>query len=197
MTSGRRPSTQAVYPIGEHTLTLPREVVLDTSFVVETLLPNQPRHDECGGFLSRLVDEGVVVFFNRLLELELLETTYRLVLIERYGRGDWRRRRFDGRARRRASRLAQEMLDAWNAALSALNHGIVELDQVVTAVPGVMARYGLSSYDAVHAATAGRLRVRSLVTLDSGFAAVPASELELYVGTRQVSRCRSLRAGSH
>ncbi len=197
MTGGRRPGTQAVCPLGEPTLTLPHEVVLDTSFVVESLLTNQPRHDECSGFLSRLVEQGIVVFFNRLLQLELLETTYKLVLIERFGKTDWRSRRFDGRARRRASRLAQEMLDAWSSALSALNYGIVELDEVVDEIPGLMARFGLSSYDAAHAATAGRLRVRSLVTLDSGFAAIPSSELELYVGARQVARCRSLRAGGH
>jgi predicted nucleic acid-binding protein len=195
MTRGRPGATQAVYPLGEPTLTPPAEVVLDTSFVVEALLPSQPRHEECGGFLARLVSDGVVVFFNRLLELEMIEAVYRLTLIERFGKKDWRRRRFDGRARRRASRLAREMLGSWNAVLRAADHGVVELEQVVDEVPGLMARFGLSSYDAVHVATAGRLRVRSLVTLDTGFAAVPASELELFVAARQVARCRSLRAG--
>ena len=89
------------------------------------------------------------------------------------------------------------MLEAWTSVLRALNHGVVELDEVVDDVPRLMATYGLSSYDAVHAATAVRLGVRSLITIDTGFAAVPASELELYVASRQVSRCRSLRAGSH
>jgi hypothetical protein len=32
------PRTRAVYPLDEPTLTLPREVVLDTSFVVDALL---------------------------------------------------------------------------------------------------------------------------------------------------------------
>jgi predicted nucleic acid-binding protein len=173
----------------------PREVVLDTSFVVDALLPGQPRHEECSGFLERLGEQGIVVYFNRLLEVELLEATYRLVLRERYGKGQWRRRRFDGRARRRASRLADELFDAWQGALSALNHAAVELHEVIDGVPWLMARYGLSSYDAVHLATAFRARVRSMVTLDTGFATVPASHLDIFVSARQVPRCRGLRAG--
>jgi predicted nucleic acid-binding protein len=58
-----------------------------------------------------------------------------------------------------------------------------------------MAGYGLSSYDAVHVATAFRVQAPRMVTLDTGFAPVPASHLELFVSARQVSRCRSLRAG--
>ena len=138
-----------------------------------------------------------MVVFNRLLELELLEATYRLVLVERFGKGEWRRRRIDGRARRRASRLVRKLLDEWTRVLRAMNHGIVELHEVVDEIPGVMARYGFASYDAAHAATAGRMRVGGMVTLDTGFAAIPSSELELFVGARQVGRCRSLRAGSH
>jgi predicted nucleic acid-binding protein len=194
MTPRRSPATYAVYPLGEPTLTLPDEVVLDTIFVVEALLENQPQHDECSTFLARLVADGAIVFYNELLELELLETTYRLVLIERYGKSNWRRSRFDGRARSRASRLVSEMVDAWTSALSALNHGVVEVAEVLDVVHRLMARYGLSSYDAAHAATAELLGIRSLITLDTGFAAFPPSTLELYVGSRQVSRCRSLRA---
>lgn len=193
--TGGRSRTRAVYPLDEPTLTLPREVVLDTSFVVDALLPGQPRHEECLGFLERLGEHGIVVHYNRLLEVELLEATYRLVLKERYGKAQWRRRRLDGRARRRASRLADGLLDAWNAVLRALNHSVVELGDVVDAIPWLMARHGLSSYDAVHLATAFRLRIRSMVTLDTGFATVPASHLELFVSARQVPRCRGIRAG--
>jgi predicted nucleic acid-binding protein len=193
MTRGRSPS-RAVYSLDEPTLTFPREVVLDTSFVIDALLQGQPRHDECTAFLRRLAEQEVAVFFNRLLEVELLEATYRLVLKERFGRAEWRRRRLDGRARRRASRLTRELLEAWNGALRALNHSVVELDEVVSGIAKVMAQYGLSSYDAVHMATALRMGVRSMVTLDSGFAAIPAAQLELFVSSRQVSYCRSVRA---
>ena len=54
---------------------------------------------------------------------------------------------------------------------------------------------GAQADDAAHAATAARLGVRSMITIDTGFAATSASELELYVASRQVSRCRGLRAG--
>ena len=193
--TGGRSRTRAVYPLDEPTLTLPQEVVLDTSFVVDALLPGQPRHEECRGFLERLGEHWIVVHFNRLWEVELLEATYRLVLRERYGKDQWRRRRLDGRARRRASRLTGELLDAWHGVLSALNHSVVELQEVVDGIPRLMAGYGLSSYDAVHLATAFRVQVSSMVTLDTGFATVPASHLELFISARQVSRCRSLRAG--
>lgn len=196
MARRRPPAAHGVYSLSEPTLTPPDEVALDTSFVVEALLSNQPRHVECRSFLLRLVEHGTTVFFNRLLELELLETSYRLALIERYGKGEWRSRRADGRARRRAARLTDEILDAWQSVLAATNYGLVELNEVVADVPRFMSSYGLSSYDSVHAATAARVAVDTLITLDAGFGAVPASHLSLFVASRQVSWCRSIRAGS-
>ncbi len=108
---GRPPSSRGVYSFEEQ-LALPHELVLDTSFVVEALLPHEPLHDVCAEALARMVDEETVVFFNRLLELELIEATYELALVERFGSKGWRRRRLDGRARRRANTLSRAMLDA-------------------------------------------------------------------------------------
>jgi predicted nucleic acid-binding protein len=192
MPRGRRPASRSVYSFEDTALILPAEVVLDTSFIVDALLPKEELHRECREFLVRLAEGGTVVFFSRLLELELFETTYRLALKERFKR-DWRQRRLDGRARRRASRLSQVTLDAWNDVLAALNHGIVEIDEIADTVPGLMARFGLSSYDAVHVATALFLGVRNMVTLDSGFSAVPPNELQLYVNRSRVAWCRSAR----
>jgi hypothetical protein len=47
-------------------------------------------------------------------------------------------------------------------------------------VMGDLRPVGRRADDAAHAATAARLGVRSMITIDTGFAAVSASELELY-----------------
>jgi predicted nucleic acid-binding protein len=165
---------------------------LDTSFVAEALLPREPLHMACQQLLLRIVEDGTVVCFNRLLEVELYEVTYKLALKERY-RNRWQDHRLDGRARRRANRLSQAMLHAWQELLGAMNYAVVELNEVTNQIPGIMGSYGLSSYDAIHAATAFYFGIDNMVSLDSGFSAVPASKLILYTNTARVGRCRRLR----
>src|SRR5436309_9043286 len=58
----------------------PEEVVLDTSFVVDAVFRSQNRHAACRAFLDRLADAGSAVIFNRLLEPELWEATYKIAL---------------------------------------------------------------------------------------------------------------------
>lgn len=191
---GRPPLSRGVYSFEEPQLTLPAEVVLDTSFVVNALLPAEPFHVSCAALLERIADQGTVVYFSRLLQLELLEATYKVALIERYGRGGWKRRRVDGRARRRADRLLRSVLGAWMQLLEALDHGVVEIHEVIDGVPDLMSRYALSSYDAVHAATVLYLGVPNLVALDVGFCALPAEQLILYTNADRVRPCRTFRA---
>ena len=70
----------------------------------------------------------------------------------------------------------------------------VEVHEIIGAVPALMADHGLSSYDAVHAASAIESGVGAIVTLDVGFASVPERALCLYVDASRVTRCRQIRS---
>jgi predicted nucleic acid-binding protein len=178
-------------------LFLPAEVVLDSSFVVESLVGTQPRHAVCREFLQRLLDNGTTLYFNRLLEVELAETAFRLALEERFPNRRIRdQMRRDGRARRRAGRLMEQARSAWDDVLAAFAYVCIELHEVARSAPGLMQVYGLTSYDAVHVATALRVGVRDLVTLDVGFANVPNGVLTIYTTAHRVPACRERRGAT-
>lgn len=70
----------------------------------------------------------------------------------------------------------------------------LELSDIEDLVPDLMTSCGLASYDAIHVATAIASGTRAVVTLDAGFAAVPAGELTLYVDPGRIAACRNRRA---
>lgn len=109
-----------------------------------------------------------------------------------FGRADPRYRR-DGRVRRRAGRLMDAARRAWDETPAQMPFVCVELHEVHHAAPDLMRRVGLSSYDAVHAATAAYADI-PIVTLDAGFSAVPASTLPMLTDAARVPWCRSNRA---
>lgn len=82
----------------------PEALLLDTTIVVEALLPSQPHHAGCLAFFNKIGASSSTLIFNRLLETELSEVLFNIALKERHGKG-WRTARYDGRARRRAGRL--------------------------------------------------------------------------------------------
>jgi predicted nucleic acid-binding protein len=188
---GRRQAERNVFSF-EGRLLSPPELVIDTSFVVDALVAAQPRHDACRAFLDAIRDSGSVVYFNRLLVVELWEAAYTIKLRERHG-GRWRGHRHDRRSLRPAKTLRDTLHDAWRAALQGLNIVVVDLGEVVERVPEFMS-YGLGSSDAVHAATAAYVDVQPFVTLDYHFSLVPERQLELYVPQKRVSACRKRRA---
>ena len=192
MPPARGPSdTHNVYSF-EGTLVPPDQLVLETSFVVDALIPSQARHAECEGFLENIGRARSKVFVNRFLELELWEAAYRIALREHHPKKRPRDARSSGAVLRRAKTLREEADAAWHDALSVLERVVVDLAEVQERVPSLM-RHGLTSYDAVHAATAEHADVRPFVTLDYHFAAVPESELQLWVPTSRVRPCRERR----
>lgn len=193
MARGRPPASRAVYSFEDPTAPCPPEIVLDTSFVIHALVATEPLHQAARSYVGRLIQSGSVVYFNRLLELELAEVLFRLPLIERFGRADLTKYRKDGRARRRAGRLVESANAAWESTLRLLPYVRIELDEVAGDVPGVMRRYGLGSYDAVHAATAAYAAVPAMLTVDTGFAAMPQSSLAIYTNATRLSVCRAAR----
>jgi predicted nucleic acid-binding protein len=187
----RRPAEGNVYSF-EDLVVPPEDVVLDTSFVVDALIPSQNRYEECRGFLSRLADAGSVVVFNRLLEPELWEATYKIAFRQLHPKGRMADLRHESSVLRRVEPLRDEVRSSWQDALSVLVWVAVDLGEIEERVPELMS-YGLSSFDAVHAATAVSAGVRAFVTLDYHFGFVPERELELYVPANRVGPCRYAR----
>lgn len=142
--------------------------------------------------MEQMAANRTTIYFNRLLEIELAETLYQIALKENHPK-DWRRYRHDGRARRRANRLLQGGGNAWAGLLSAFNHAVYELGEVANRVPDLMSRYGLASYDAIHAATAFESGIGVIATLDAGFASIPQSLLTVYTNASRVTVCRLRR----
>lgn len=192
---GRPPLVRNVFSYEDPVLLLPADVVLDTSFVTRALVTSESGHAEAEAFLAQLVDAETVVYFNRLLELELVEVAFKIAVVERHGKSGWPKKRADGRVRRRAGRLTRELLEAWGDFLRLMPHSRVELQEVADDVPTLMTAHGLGSYDAAHVATALYADVEGLVTTDAGFGAVPEKQLRLYVDDSRVRSCRRRRGG--
>lgn len=126
-------------------------------------------------------------------ELELIEAAYQVALRDQHGK-HWRQARNDGRARRRASRIAEQALAAWSE-LVALGFERIEASDVAGAVPDLVHRYALGSYDAVHAATALAVGADGLMALDSAFARLPKAALTIHTASAKARRMRAIRRG--
>lgn len=192
---GRRPLVRNVYSFEQPGLLVPAEVYLDTSFVVNLLVRTEAHHQGCQAFMLQLVDAESVVCFSRILELELAEAAFKIAVIEQHGKKAWPSKRNDGRVRRRAGRLTDQLFGSWNDLLRTVPYLAVDLAEVAANVPDLMRRYGLASMDAAHVATAEYVGVDGLVTTDAGFAAIPATRLRLYVDDTRVRSCRRRRGG--
>jgi len=189
---GRPPATRRVFSIDALELVPPRTAALDTSFVVDALLETQPLHQLCARFAAHLVEAETTVVTSELLEVELAEAAFAITLKERWGRA-WRQHRADDRARRPARRLLEQVMTRLDALLSSVAHVSVPVGRVSSSAATLMARYGLASYDAVHAAAAIVADAEAIVTLDTGFALLPQSLLAVYTDRSRLASCRAKR----
>lgn len=191
--SGRGPVvTRGVFAIEQEQFVLPDPIALDTSFVVEALLATQPLHGVCDAFLTSIFNSGVTVVTSDLLIVELAETAFAIALKERW-RGKWRAHRADGRSRRGGTRKLNHTIARYDDLLSSIAHFPVPIGDVTSAARALMTGYGLASYDAVHAATAIATGAKAIVTLDTGFALLPASLLTVYTDRSRLASCRKKR----
>ncbi|WP_205620874.1 type II toxin-antitoxin system VapC family toxin [Intrasporangium chromatireducens] len=193
MTAGRHPLPRGVHCIAN--CKLPSEVAVDTSFVIAALNQGEPHHQEAADFMTRLVDGQSLLIHNRLMEIEFVEVAFKLAVKERHGSKGWPAKRSDGRVRRRAGRLTSDMLSSWKEIKSTTPNLQIELAEVADEVPGIMRKWGLASYDAVHAASAIYGAGGSLVTFDAGFGSVPEKDLQVYIERSRVRSCRIRRGG--
>ncbi len=190
---GRRPVlTRGVFAIEDHELLLPDPIALDTSFVVEALLATQPLHPACSALLKRIFDSGVAVVTSDLLAVELAETAFAIAMKERW-QGKWRTHRTDGRSRPRAARLLNHTVTRYEALLSPVKHLPIPVHRVTADARTLMTYYGIASYDAIHAASAIAAGAEAIVTLDTGFALLPASQLTVYTDRSRLASCRKKR----
>ncbi len=99
----------------------------------------------------------------------------------------------DGRSRPRAARLMNNALARYDELLESLPHISIPLDQVADSAVQIMTKYGLASYDAIHAATTIAADADAMVTTDTGFALMPASLLTVYTDQSRLAFCRKNR----
>lgn len=190
---GRPVATRGVFALEDQTLLVPRRVAWDTSFVVEALVESQPLNSVCAAFVRRLADAGTSIVVSELLEVELAEVAFRIALKERWG-GNWNKHRGDGRSRRRASRLYDDVAARYGLLLSSLTHVSVPVGLLAKEAAALMTSYGLASYDAVHAATAVAVGAEAIVAIDTGYALLPASVISIYTDRSRLAACRAKRA---
>lgn len=184
-----------VFDFEDAHLHVPSEAVLDTCFVIAALNGAEPFHRQAVDYLQRLTDSESLLVHNRLLEVELVEVAFKLAVKEHHGRKAWPAMREDGRVRRRAGRLTEALLTSWQEVIATRPSLCVELGEVSADVPEAMRKWGLASYDAVHALTAIYAGSSNLVTLDAGFGRVPDKDLTLFVDSTRVKACRRRRGG--
>lgn len=192
---GRPPLPRGIKSFEASDWVPPEAVLLDTTVVVEALLPAEKNHAACVAFFQSAVEAECTLVFNRLLETELCDVLFNLAGQEQHG-NKWRKARYDGRVRRRASRLLKDGLRAWGELLDSVPWSRIELSEASSLAPDLMGKYGLRSYDAIHAASLFIAEVADVATLDHGFTMLPEAEATIHTTQPRVPTMRKWRGGA-
>ncbi|MGA2162961.1 MAG: PIN domain-containing protein [Solirubrobacteraceae bacterium] len=86
-----------------------------------------------------------------------------------------------------------DAISRYETLLMRADHIPMPLGDTASAARSFMTGYGLASYDAVHAASAVAAGAGAIVTLDTGFALLPASLLAVYTDRSRLASCRRKR----
>lgn len=172
-----------------------RRVFVDTTVVVEAMTSDQTASSDAAAMLEALERAGAEIVYSRLLDVESLQAAAYLAGAQATGirRSGLR----DGRVRRRSRRIAAELRTAWQEYLDRNRWRRIELGDVADDIHDVMFATGLSSYDAVHAASAIAADCDAIATLDSDFGRLPATQVPTIItAPRRLARTRRLRASA-
>lgn len=90
-------------------------------------------------------------------------------------------------------RLLNDTIDRYETLLLSIDHFPVPLGDTASSARSLMTGCGLASYDAIHAASAVAAGAEAIVTLDTGFALLPASLLTIYTDRSRLVSCRIKR----
>lgn len=74
-----------------------------------------------------------------------------------------------------------------------MNHFPVPVSRVTADARTLMTDYSIASYDAIHAASAIAAGAETIITLDTGFALLPSTDLTVYTDRSRVASCRQKR----
>ncbi len=193
--AGRPRLPRGIADLSSDTWRPPGAVTLDTSVVVEFLLPSQRAHEHWRRFFSECAEHGTLLVFNRLVETELYDALFNIALQERWGRhAAHGPKRYDGRVRARAARLLGVYRREWEELLDTSDTAVVEIGEVLSQVPEMMRRCGMRSHDAVHAATAILTETSLIATTDTGYATLPEDVLQIVSDPHRVPQMRRRRA---
>jgi predicted nucleic acid-binding protein len=191
---GRPPLPRSIKSFEASDWIPPEAVLLDTTVVVDALSPAQKNHEACAAFFDAVFKAQCTLVFNRLLETELCEVLFNIAGREQHGK-NWKTARYDGRVRKRASRLLEEGLTGWSEILDLASWRRIELHEVSEVAPVLMGKYGFRSYDAVHAASLFVAEVEHIATLDHGFTVLPDAEATIHTAQPRLPTMRKWRGG--
>src|SRR5438128_2163057 len=111
---GRPPLPRGIIDIQQIDWGFPESIVLDTSSIVEFLIPGSRSHSEWKSFFSKTEQAQTVLIVNRLVLIELKDVAFNHGLQQRLGkRGAHGPGRHDGRSRRAASRSLDDVWSRW------------------------------------------------------------------------------------
>lgn len=191
----RREPARGVCAIGDPIPPGPLRVLVDTSFIVESMVESNPRHRESRELLALLSERGASIVFSELVDLEVPQAMSYIAALDA-GR-DRRAGLLDARVRRRSRSLTARTRRRWAEYLASIDWFRADLTAILDEVPAIMFTTGLRSYDAAMAATAIAHRCDAIATFDVDFGRLHEVDVPLLLtDARRAGRMRDLRGAA-
>ena len=191
----QREPARGVCAIGDPIPPGPLRVLVDTSFIVESMVESNPRHRESRELLALLSERGASIVFSELVDLEVPQAMSYIAALDA-GR-DRRAGLLDARVRRRSRSLTARTRRRWAEYLASIEWFRADLTAILDEVPAIMFTTGLRSYDAAMAATAIAHRCDAIATFDVDFGRLHEVDVPLLLtDARRAARMRDLRGAA-
>ncbi len=191
----QREPARGVCAIGDPIPPGPLRVLVDTSFIVESMVESNPRHRESRELLALLSERGASIVFSELVDLEVPQAMSYIAALDA-GR-DRRAGLLDARVRRRSRSLTARTRRRWAEYLASIEWFRADLTAILDEVPAIMFTTGLRSYDAAMAATAIAHRCDAIATFDVDFGRLHEVDVPLLLtDARRAGRMRDLRGAA-